>query len=81
MTKMQTLLGFKQIVFGVLFDSTFVPVLPIVSSPVVAGLWCLPASVSQTIPLNRAVHIFMIFQNKSERRVLFTVIKCVTKTL
>ena len=81
MTKMQTHFGSKQIVFGFLFDSTFVPVLPIVSSPLVAGMWCLAASVSQTIGLNRAVHVIMIFQNKNERRVLFTVIKCVTKTL
>ena len=81
MTKMQTLLGFKQIFLGVLFDSSFVPVLPIMSSPVVAGMWCLPASVSPTIQLNRAVHVIMIFQNKSERWVLFTVIKYVTKTL
>ena len=50
--------GSKQIVFGILFDSTFVPALSIVSSSLVAGIWYLAASVSQTLLLYRAVQFF-----------------------
>ena len=55
MTKMQTHFGSKQIVFGILFDSTFVLALSIVSSSLVAGIWYVAASVSQTLLLYRAV--------------------------
>ena len=58
MTKMQTHFGSKQIVFGFLFDSTFEPALSIVSRSLVAGIWYVAASVSQTLLVCRAVQLF-----------------------
>ena len=73
MTKIQTHVGSKQIVFGILFDSTSVPALSILSSSLVAGIWYLAASVSQTLLLYRAVQFFWLFQkykcNRSDNHI------------